>query len=206
MTRNEKVSVLQKALGESWSEMNDTIKLHYDLKPGGVTELHMQGIMHEVYHSWIGKLYLLPGRLFGALVPYQGKNIPTEVRNRASCNRHCAMHWHRQLTFPGKKPVIFQSRMVHHQGSEIIEYVGYGLGIRLHVFTQDGALHYRSRGYLWKVGSLRLRLPNWLILGEAEIVEKAISEKDLSLDFNIRHPWFGKTFSYSGHFRIEKFI
>jgi hypothetical protein len=96
--------------------------------------------------------------------------------------------------------------MEHIQDNEIIEYVNYGMGIRLRTFTQDNSLHFRSLGYIWKVGPITLSIPNWAILGDAEIVEKAISERELFVDFNMIHPLFGKTFSYSGSFIIDKFV
>jgi hypothetical protein len=204
MTTNKTKSVVEKALGEQWHELSNIIKRHYDLKPGNETEIHLRGTMHEVYHSRIGKLFLLPGRIFGALVPYKGNNVPTTVKNWTTRDGHQAMYWHRQLYFPGKTPVTFKSRMEHHCDSEIIEYVNHGLGIRLDTFTQDGALHFRSLGYVWKIGPLTLHIPNWIILGDAEIVEKAISEEELYLDFNMIHPWFGKTFAYSGRFVIDE--
>jgi hypothetical protein len=204
MSTTETQSVVEKALGKQWHELSTIIKRHYDLKPGGDTEFHLRGTMDEVYHSRIGKLFLLPGRIFGALVPYKGNDIPTVVKNWTSRDCHQAMYWHRQLYFPGKSPVTFQSRMEHRHDSEIIEYVSLGLGIRLHTFTQEGALHFRSLGYVWKIGPLTLHIPNWVILGDAEIVESAISKEELYLEFNMIHPWFGKTFAYSGRFEVDK--
>lgn len=204
MSTNENRPVIEKALGERWNTLDSIIKLHYGLKPGCDTQLHLRGTMREVYHSKIGKLFLLPGRIFGALVPHRGREIPTEVRNWTSKEDEVAMYWHRSLFFPDRAPVIFRSRMEHSHGSEIIEYVNYGMGIRLHTFTRNKALHFRSLGYVWKLGPITLSIPNWAILGDAEIIEKAISDKELFVDFNMIHPLFGRTFSYSGTFVIEK--
>jgi hypothetical protein len=202
----ERKPVIQQALGERWNKLDTIIKLHYGLKPGCDTQLYLQGTMREVYHSKIGKLFLLPGRIFGALVPYKGREIPTEVKNWTSEENQQAMYWHRKLFFPNKKPVIFRSRMEHIHDNEIIEYVNYGMGIRLRTYTRDSALHFRSLGYVWKIGPITLSIPNWVILGDAEIVEKAISDKELIVDFTMTHPLFGKTFSYSGSFVIDKVV
>jgi hypothetical protein len=206
MSIDHKMPVIQKALGENWNKLDTIIKLHYGLQPGSDTELHLRGTMREVYHSKIGKLFLLPGRIFGALVPYKGKEVPTEVKNWTSKENDQAMYWHRRLFFPNKDPVIFRSRMEHTQDNEIIEYVNYGMGIRLRTFTKNNSLHFRSLGYIWKVGPITLSIPNWVILGDAEIIEKAISDRELFVDFNMIHPLFGKTFSYSGSFIIDKIV
>ena len=204
MSTNIGKPVIERALGERWNKLDTIIKLHYGLTPGSDTRLYLQGTMREVYHSKIGKLFLIPGRLFGALVPHKGNGIPTMVNNWTTRDDQHSMYWHRQLFFPNRDPVVFQSRMEHVRDNEIIEYVNYGLGIRLMTFTRNKALHFRSLGYVWKLGPLTLSIPNWMILGDAEIVEKAVSDRELFVDFNMIHPLFGRTFAYSGSFSIEK--
>lgn len=73
--------VIKKSLGEDWDKLPDIVKLHYDIIPGESSNIIIKGVMDEVYHSPVAKLFLLPGRIFGALVPYKGKKISTEVRN-----------------------------------------------------------------------------------------------------------------------------
>ncbi|MCU7857793.1 MAG: DUF4166 domain-containing protein, partial [Candidatus Thiodiazotropha sp. (ex Lucinoma borealis)] len=177
---------------------------HYSLVPGTSSTVKIHGTMSEIYHSKIAKLFLLPGRLFGALVPYKGKNIPTEVRNWTTNENSEAMFWNRILHFPDKSPIIFRSRMEHINNNEIIEYVKYGMGIRMLISEHDAVLKFIGIGYLWKIGPITLSIPNWMMLGDAVITEKAISEKMFKMDFKITHPLFGRTFSYHGDFSIDK--
>jgi hypothetical protein len=67
---------------------------------------------------------------------------------------------------------------------------------------KDGALVFKSIGYVWKIGGIRIPIPTWAILGDAEIIEKAMSDNRFYIDFNMIHPLFGKTFSYSGVYSI----
>jgi hypothetical protein len=203
MQQNKIEPVIKKALGNRWEQLSDAIKRHYDICPGEDNTLNLHGEMSEVFHSNIAKLFLLPGRLFGALVPYRGRNIPTQVTNWTCKLNNNAMYWHRTLKFPGHPEVIFQSRMEHVTGNEIIEYVKYGMGIRLALFEENHALVYRGLGYVMRLGNLKLPIPNWLVLGEATIVEEAVSDHAVRLDFKMIHPVFGKTFGYSGYFAIE---
>ncbi|MES9901773.1 MAG: DUF4166 domain-containing protein [Sedimenticola sp.] len=204
MSCDNKQPVIKQALGKQWDELAIPVKQHYDISPGTDSKRVIRGVMSEVYHSNIAKLFLLPSRLFGALVPYKGKNIPTEVKNWTSKQDDRAMHWHRTLTFQERAQMIFRSRMEHVCASEITEYVKFGLGIRLHAYTQDSALHFRSLGYVWTVGSLSVPIPSWMILGDVEIIEKSLSDKEFFIDFNMTHPLFGRTFSYTGTFAIEE--
>ncbi len=194
--------MMKRVLGAAWSELAPAVRAHYALSPSCNDQLILTGIMNEVYHSRLAKLFILFGRVFGALVPYQGTQIPTVVRNwteRSDCN---ALHWHRTLEFPDRGPVSFNSRMVSRHPNEIIEYVKYGMGIRMAISVIDHALVYRGIDYVWKIADRRIHLPNWLILGNAVIIEQALSETHILLNFEINHPVLGKTFSYSGEFSV----
>ncbi len=195
---------MQQALGEQWERLDDIVKRHYAMAPGIAAQMTIHGSMDRVFHSNIAKLFLLPGRIFGALVPFQGRNIPTEVRNWTRDDNHKAMFWYRTLQFPGKPLTKFKSRMEYAGGDEIIEYVKYGLGIRMRMSVDEGALVFTSAGYIWDTGVARIPIPTWAILGDAQIVERAISEKEFYLDFTMLHPLFGKTFGYSGTFFIQE--
>lgn len=203
MLKEKQQPVIKKALGDDWDDLADLVKQHYDITPGESSGMIIRGVMDEVYHSAIAKLFILPGRIFGALVPYKGKKIPTEVRNWTTDDNHAAMFWHRTLQFPNKPPVIFESRMEYIEGDEIIEYVRYGMGIRMRMSVKDSALVFRSVGYIWKIGGIKISIPAWAILGDAEITEKSISDNQFFIDFHITHPLFGKTFAYSGIYSIE---
>ena len=202
MSKTKQQPVIKKALNRDWDKLADVVKLHYNIVPGESSTIVISGVMEEVYHSPVAKLFLLPGRIFGALVPYKGKNISTEVRNWTSIENTSAMFWRRTLNFPDKKPVIFRSRMEHIKDNEIIEYVRYGMGIRMKMSVKDTALVFKSIGYVWKIGSIKIPIPTWAILGDAEIIEKAVSDDAFFIDFTMVHPLFGRTFSYSGHFSI----
>jgi len=206
MSQQSTLPVIRKALGEDWNALGEIVRHHYDISPGTRSNMTIEGLMSEVYHSPVGKLYLLPGRLFGALVPYKGRDIPTRVRNWTQPDDDNSMFWHRTLRFPGRRPVIFRSRMVHAGGDEIIEYVRFGLGIRMRLSVRDAALVFESVGYVWDIGGLRLSIPAWAILGDAVIVEKPLSDNTFHIDFVIRHPLFGRTFSYTGTFAITQSV
>ncbi len=201
---NKKQPVIKQALGKKWNELDDIVKQHYEISPGTSSEMTIKGVMDEVYHSNIAKLFLLPGKIFGALVPYKGRNISTKVRNWTTEDNNKAMFWHRTLDFPKKPPLIFASRMEHIKDDEIIEYVRYGMGIRMAMSVDDGALVFNSKGYVWEIAGVRIPIPTWLILGNAKIIEKATAADKFYINFEMVHPFFGKTFSYSGTFFISE--
>ncbi|NOZ51819.1 MAG: DUF4166 domain-containing protein, partial [Gammaproteobacteria bacterium] len=46
-------------------------------------------------------------------------------------------------------------------------------------------------------------ISNWAVLGTVEIIEQAIDDKNFYMQFEMKHPVFGKTFAYSGTFHIS---
>lgn len=204
MQQEQPMSIMQQALGDQWNHLDAIVKRHYEMVPGNPAEMTIQGTMDQVFHSNIAKLFLFPGRIFGALVPYRGHNIPTEVKNWTREDDTKAMFWRRRLRFPGKPRTEFKSRMKYAGGDEIIEYVRYGLGIRMRMSVDNGALVFTSVGYVWDTGIARIPIPTWAILGDARIIERAVSDDEFYMGFTMVHPLFGKTFGYSGTFYIQE--
>jgi hypothetical protein len=94
--------------------------------------------------------------------------------------------------------------MVHVGNDEIVEYVRFGIGFRMRMRVQDHALLFEDRGYVWKLGKYLVPLPLRMLIGYARIVESAVNEHTINVDFDIRHPLFGRTFGYRGCFMIQK--
>jgi hypothetical protein len=93
--------------------------------------------------------------------------------------------------------------MEYQQGNELIEFVGFGFGLYLKLTVENDMLVYRSNGHLWQIGKLRIPIPDMLFLGHATILETAVSENQFELDFKIKHPLFGVTYSYGGVFNLN---
>ncbi len=196
--------LFEQALGADWERLHPTVRRHYNLKPGEQLLLH--GEMSEVYHSLWVKPFILIGRLFGALVPYRGNNVPVEVHNLCRPGSN-ALHFRRTFFFPNRRPYPFFSRMEPLQENEIVEFVRLGLGIRMKLSVRDGVLCYTTNGYLWRPRlwrrvPLRLTLPDWLFFGSGTITERGLSDDEVALDFTLRHPLFGRSFRYAGRFKL----
>jgi hypothetical protein len=193
---------IRQALGSDWPSLGEVIRRHYDLPPRTETRLEVEGTM-EVTVSPIGRLFVTAGRLFDALVPFRGENIPVTVRNWSQTDSK-AMFWHRTFRYPERPPIVFRSRMVYAGGEEIVEYVKFGLGIRMRLCAEGETLRYDSRGYQWDLGPLTLRIPDWLLLGKAVIREVPESDETFRVEFTIDHPLWGRTFGYAGNFVSRK--
>lgn len=197
----DNLPVIAQALGEEWHQLHPLVRRHYDIRPGSDSRIMIEGVMNEVDFSRRATPLIATATLCGALLGKRGINIPVTVGN-TSHRDSGAMHWHRTFRYPGEAPRIFESRMEYAGGNEIIEYVRFNLGIRMAMSVEDGALCFESRGFRWDNGILPIPFPDLLLLGHSRIVEKAIDDEHFAIEFETRHPLYGRSFAYNGQFRI----
>ncbi len=190
--------VIRRALGESWDTLHTAVRRHYNLPCGELQEIKLHGRM-EMDHCTAVKPLLIIGRLFGALPASRGHDVEVTVHNHGDAR---SLHFYRCFFFPGKSPLVFKSRMQHLANNEIVEFVRFGMGITMRLTVVEGRLRYTGNGYLWRLGPLKLRISDWLLLGKAVIEEFGIDDNTIGLSFDIHHPLWGKTFSYRGHFTL----
>ncbi|BCB26682.1 hypothetical protein SKTS_15680 [Sulfurimicrobium lacus] len=186
-----KISVMQRALGPAWTALPPALKNHYQH-----AEHYDEGRLDIDYPGYLHPFFILLNS-FGALVDRRGSNVPTRVEKKM---RGDNQYWARTIRFPDGKVVIFNSRWVHEAGNRLIEFVNPFLGLRMAVRVESGELHYESINYVFQLWSLRLSIPEWLMLGKASIVESALDERRFVMDFRLRQPLLGQIFSYSGQF------
>lgn len=198
---NRQQPILKAALGNDWYRLPEVLQRSFDLRPGEDCEVRLKGTMHEISHSRLAKIFIWPGQLLGALVPYQGRDIPIRIDMRTHVSDPRFMYWHRAHAFNENPEFLFSTRMEYLQGNETIERVRLNVGLRMHVSFDGEVLKFESSCYQWDIFGLRIRIPNWLLLGRGVILERAISEDEFAMSFEIDHPLLGRTFTYRGVFR-----
>ena len=193
--------VLKQALGSNWSSLVPVIQAHYGLTPFTDEHVRLKGNMDRVFHSRVVSPLIPVAALAGAMVPYQGHNIPVEVVNYSLPGKP-AYFWHRTFYFPDKKPFVFQSSMVCTGVGELTESVRFGPGLRLGVSVRNGGLVEEERGYVWRIGRLSVPIPVHVLLGRSYVEEMPISEFEYEMRWVVTHTLFGETFAYSGRFSL----
>ena len=196
-------SVFQTVLGDGWDELGDVIKRHYFLRPYSDDYICVSGVMSEIYHSAIAKLFLPFGMMFGAVVPYRGKNVPIDVHY--SCSKNNAnVYWDRVFKFSERNHYHFKSHMEHTRNNEVIEFVRFGVGMRLKVTAENGAIVFRGAGYIWRVFGRDIPVPVGLFFGNAYVEERPVDENSFEMKMTLEHPLFGVMFRYEGAFNLER--
>jgi len=88
------------------------------------------------------------------------------------------------------------------EGPEVIEFVRFGVGMRLKVTAENGAIVFRDNGYIWRIFGKYIPIPVNLLFGRAYVEERQIDENRFSMKMILEHPLFGVMFRYRGIFNL----
>ncbi len=191
---------LQRALGNDWKNLEPAIRQHYSIGSSNENgKIRFEGTMETIRVTGMGKIMAYCARPLQALVPCSGDAIRTEVYNWSKKDSG-TLFWRRLFHYPQRKPVVFESRMEFFRDKEIIEFVRGGLGLLLKLEVNDGKLIFGGKYYVLKLAGMLIKLPNWLMAGNAYITESQVGDDQVRVDFDIVHPIWGRTFAYSGTF------
>ncbi len=137
-------------------------------------------------------------RLIGTpLAPWTGEAVPMRVVVRMEAR---GVVWDRYYRFPGRPEMLVGSRKQLGRAGELLEVARGGLGMRSEVTVEDGALHFRGKGYVWVLGRLVIPLPGLLTPGAAHVVHEDLGDGRFRFAMRFVHPWFGETVFQEGVF------
>jgi len=184
-------------LAEQWESLSPVLQRRYAIKNG--MEFNMQGVL-EVKHGKLIKLLMPLIRLTGALVPVEGENFLVKVKNHRIGN---TFYWHRTFQ-KDNKIYCFNSKMQQFD-NDIVEFVGFGIGIRMGLNVVNGGIVYNDKGYVIKIANKLIPIPLHWLVGRFVIEEYASQDdsNNFTMQFKVKHPCFGLAFSYQGYFNCN---
>lgn len=185
-------------VGEAgWLRLPPAVRQRFSAHAAAAT---YAGVMHRVDCSGAGLVLAQLCRLIGSpFATWRGRDVPVDILLRPVPG---GMMWERRYHYPARAPVAVRSIKQAAPGrtGQIIERVGFGFGMRLDVFERDGALHFLSRRYLWRVGPADLPLPHLLSPGVAHVIHTDLGSGRFRFEMTIRHAWLGLVFHQDGVF------
>lgn len=193
--------VFRSILGDGFDALGPVVRRHYALRPYGRDRITVTGTMAVVRAGPVVRLLMPLFRMVGSLVPYEGTDVPVVVHYAAQPH-DATIHWDRVFAFPGRAPFHFRSHMEPVGPNRVIEFVRFGVGMRLRVTAEDGALVFRDEGYLWRVTGVDLPLPAGLLLGRAIVEERPDGPDRFTMRMVLRHRLWGEMFRYEGAFAL----
>jgi hypothetical protein len=192
----------QPIFGEAWDHLPTALKRHYANRMHCTDTVIVDGHLN-IEAFGFGKILKLLFRLTGAMVPYEGRHIPTTVQFSTVENTN-AFYFNRTFYFPGKKPYRFYSTMTSEGGNKVNETMGWGLVWRMYYLWDGAKVILQHRGYAVKILGYLISLPLHWLIGTGHAEETAISDDAFAMMVEIRHPWWGKLFGYHGTFTLVK--
>ncbi len=185
-----------------WRRLAGDIRRRFSEKPEPGQPIRYAGVMHAVQCSLLGLLLAQCCRLIGTpFAPYRGVDVPVGISLLYGGDA-ASIVWDREYRYAGRAPILVRSVKVSTPDG-LLECVGHGLGMRLAVFERDGALHFLSQRYFWRLGGWTLRLPHLLSPGAAHVVHTDLGGGRFRFTMDFRHPLFGSLFHQDGVFQRE---
>ncbi len=193
--------IFKNIFGSDWEKLPPIMKKHYANRAYQNDCVTVEGMM-KVESSRLGRLLTPFFRLVGALVPYEGDNIPVTV-NFISTMDSDVLQFDRTFYFSEREPYRFYSRMQPVGGNELVEFMRFGLGWRMAYVWNGEKVILQHKGYVLDVFGFLLPLPLTLLMGKGYAEEVPLNENEFSMMMEIRHPLWGKIYGYSGIFRVK---
>lgn len=187
-------------LGEEWNRLHPDVQKRFEKDPAPGKPLAYHGVMTRMDASFIGLMFAWGTRFCGCLQPFTGNRVPVNIRVFGKPGK-AAIYKRRHYLRPGKKPFRFTSAMVLGPNEEVLELVGFGMGMVLNVsVTDEGNLHFYSKSYFFKLGNVMIPLPSFMTPGETNLTHFNINPDRFSIRIDIKHPLYGQLFLHEGTF------
>jgi hypothetical protein len=180
-------------VGEAaWRQLPQAVQRRFDrLLAPGESALYV-GEVASTALTKVGWIWAQVARALGAPLPLRAlTRTAAAVVVTADCTEHTQL-WTRIYHEPGRLPQVVRSMKSFAGSTGLEERVGGGIGMALTVSVQARALVFRSAGYFWRCGRMRVPLPLWLTPGRIEVVHREERTGRFSFTLNVTHPWFGQ--------------
>lgn len=193
--------IFQPIFGESWHALPAVLKHHYANRPFSDDVYQAKGTL-AIEFGWLASLLSPLLRIFGALVPFQGNDIPVTVLFRSEPDSN-AYRFERTFKFPNQAPYHFQSRLVPLKDNELIEFVKFGIGWKHRCYYDGEKIILEHIGYVWRLTNRFIPVPLTWFLGKGYAEEIPLTKNTFAMKIHLTHPLFGKVYEYRGEFEMS---
>ena len=194
--------LFKKVMGAAWLGLHADIRRRFDKNPAPGRPLRYGGALSELRCSRFGKLmgYLTQPLIDGALIPYNDRDFPVDIEVYCKPGDP-AIYKQRIYRLNHRPPIRFTSFMRESARGEVLEYVGFGLGMKLLLSVDRGNLHFQSDGYFWQLFGVRIPVPGVFTPGKTFLWHNNETPDRFNIRIEIRHALLGTTFTQVGVFQ-----
>ena len=194
--------IFQTIFGANWNKVPTVIRRHYAIRPYADDRVTVEGTLDVMCRGpvrWLRPLFLL----LGMIPPFNANKVPVTVVFESSRNSRDFL-FNRTFHFAGRKPYRFRSRMRQIADDEVVELMRFGIGWKMRYLWRDDKVILQHRGYVLSLLGHLVPLPLTALFGAGHAEETAVDDETFDMWVEIRHPWWGKIYGYSGQFRISE--
>ena len=175
-------------LGEAgWSQLSPAVRRRFSKRlAGGATAIYV-GQVAAMRMSGMGWIMAQLLRLIGGPLPTSHDTGLPSVVSVTEDGATGGQIWTRLYARRRGFPQIIHSCKRFAGASGLEEHLGGGFAMTLSVAVEQGALVFRSAGYFWHLGPLRLDLPAWLSPGALTVTHREIGERRFAFDLDLVH-------------------
>jgi hypothetical protein len=193
-------STIRRQLKESWHQLHPPIQERFEHEPKIGESVIYVGMMQKVQRSRMGWLFAQLTRVIGnPLTPHSGTDIAMVVKLYKQPGK-TGVFWQRTYFYPDKKPYTVTSVKRESAQGEMMECVGGGFGMLLHVYVQNANLHFESYRYFCQCLGMRIPLPHWLSPGRTHVIHEELGGGQFRFTITMDHAQLGRTFYQEGIF------
>jgi Domain of unknown function (DUF4166) len=194
--------IFQAIFGEAWEKLPRVLRRHYANRPCSADRVIVQGHLDVMFRGPIRLLRPLFQSLH--LIPLINETqVPVTVVYESHLDSR-DFSLNRTFHFANRTPYRFYSRMRQLAGDEVVELMRFGIGWRMRYLWQDGKVILQHKGYLLNLFGCFIPLPLTALLGTVHAEEIAVDDSTFDMCVEIRHPWWGRIYGYSGRFTISE--
>jgi Domain of unknown function (DUF4166) len=186
---------------EEWGRLPVATWQRFSKRLGPGSTIVYAGEIEEAHFSRIGWWLAQITRLIGGPLPTGSETkvpvIVTVTEDAASGGQI----WTRLCARSSGFPQVIHSAKRFAGPTGLEEYVGCGISMALNISVEHEALVFRSAGYFFELGPLRLALPEWLTPGAMTVTHVDLGSGEFRFTLDVVHPRFGTLIRQSATFR-----
>jgi len=176
---------------EDWGRLPVAVWRRFSKRLAGGKTVVYAGEVEEAFHSRAGWWLAQLTRLIGGPLPMGTESrvpmIVTVTEDVASGGQI----WTRICARSDGFPQVIHSAKRFMGSTGLEEYIGCGIGMALRLSVEHEGLFFRSAGYFFCLGRLRLRLPDWLTPGALTVSHTDLGGGLFRFTLDVIHPRLG---------------
>lgn len=186
-----------------WAILPDAVRARFSKRYGPGQSVSYAGTITLCRMRPAGWLLAQACRLIGAPLPLERGAGQAAVVTVTEHGPSGGQVWTRVYARKGGFPQVIHSAKMFAGPSGLEEYLGLGIGVALRVKAEEDRIVFASDHYFLRLGSYRLRIPNWLSPGRLRIDHIDHGNDSFAFVLHLTHPLLGELIHQQGEFRDQ---